>query len=655
MKKIYSLLLCVSLLLINQGISAKDIYLSATGDNKNDGLTAATAVKTLLRVNEIVASEDVIHVKGLIKISEETDFATKIEDGTQDPPVSNGIILYHRGYYFRSTEKMSGEKWAGVTFLGGDGTTDGFSGDKQAALFQFDGALLVTFKNILFTNARTHRGANNAQYGSDASVFWANGAELVFENCYFTGNDITRDADNPMQAKSGFGERGCISMCNGKYTFKGCIFEENTAQEGAALYIGAGEILIEDCHFRYNETDIINGSTGGAIYTWCNGDNKDYLGMNLNIRRCFFENNTAKKGGAIAIQDKVHYSPVNINIDIDRCVFVGNIAGENQGGAIFYNNFNDAAKSLDNITISNSLFFGNQAAESGGALCVWNTQAPAGKHSELKLVNNTFTYNFSGGGPTNGGGIGFMRGYDENNHLPNNMIKTIYNTIIDGNWTTGGEEGMYFADLGLYYTPLDAEPGGDDMFDIQNCFIGRSVNLLIGRDNIPTDINKIDYYEGLDYDGGVTAGFVYPDYYGPDPEFYAVPLEEDAEARTYGNAKFLIGEDDLSGKPREIVDGKCAIGASDVTSDELDEHKTWGSSGIAAVATGSPIKLFQQNNMLVCLTNTQETTAMALYNLTGNKILEGKNYISLRRVGSGIYIAKVQIGAAIYTQKVVIK
>jgi len=649
MKKIYFLkiyfLLCVSLLL-SQSISAKDVYLSATGNNSNDGLTAATAVKTLLRVNEIVESEDVIHVSGLIKITDEVDYATKIQDGTQDPANSDGIILYHRGYYFRSSGTMGSEKWSGVTFLGQDENKDGFSGDKQAALFQFSGADLVTFKHIMFTDARTHR-ANIADYGSDASVFWANSSELVFENCYFTGNDITRDADNPMQDKLGWGDRGCISMCNGKYTFKGCSFEDNTAKEGAALFIGAGDILIEDCYFGYNECDMINDSSGGAIYTWCNGDNPAYLGMNLDIRRCVFENNTSQKGGAVAICDKVHYSPVTININIDRCVFIGNVAGGSQGGAILYNNFSDAARSTDVIAVSNSLFFGNQSTQEGGALCVWNVQAQKNQHSELKLINNTFTYNFCAGSPAQGGGISFMRGYDENNHLPANMIKTIYNTIADGNYTTGGEEGLYYADLSLNY---DATEG--DIFDIQNSYLGSTI-LLNGRPDVSLDINKIDYYPGLAYDGGVTAGLFLPDYYGP--EYKVVPLEDDAETRTYGNPANLAGKVDLDGKPWTITDGKCAIGASDITSDEIDAGKQPWPTAMASISAGASVKLAQYNDMLVCLTDTQETVSMVLYNLTGNKILEGKNYISLRGISSGIYIAKVQIGTAVYAQKVIIK
>ena len=111
----------------------------------------------------------------------------------------------------------------------------------------------------------------------------------------------------------------------------------------------------------------------------------------------------------------------------------------------------------------------------------------------------------------------------------------------------------------------------------------------------------------------------------------------------------------MDGKPWTIADGKCAIGASDITSDEVDAGNQPWPTAMTSISAGSPVKLAQYNDMLVCLSDAQETVSMVLYNLTGNKILEGKNYISLRGISSGIYIAKVQIGAAKYAQKVIIK
>ncbi|GHT45918.1 hypothetical protein FACS189440_02840 [Bacteroidia bacterium] len=630
MKKIYSFILFVTLLL-SQGMSAKDIYLSATGNDSNNGLSAATAVKTLIRANDIIDMEDVIHVSGIIKITEETDFATKIEDGTQDPAnPENGILLYHRGYFFRNALKI-----AGITFLGEDPAKDGFSGEEQAALFQFQGANPVTFKNILFTKAVTHRAANG-QYGSDASAIWCSGTELTFINCNFTLNDITRNVASPADARDGWGDRGAITINSGKATFKNCEFTENLGKEGGALFLSAGDILIEDCYFGYNNCAEVNNSQGGAICTWVHGADGP---LNIDIKRSVFEGNTAKKGGAISLLDKVSYQPTGTTISIDRCTFIGNQAVQDHGGAFLLDNFM-GRQSSDLITISNSLFYGNSANTDGGAICVWNVQPG----SELNLINSTLYGNFTNGNPGHGGGLAFMTGYET--YLPQNMQKNIYNSILDGNYAVEGGSLLSYSDLTALYT-VDEQP---DKFNVKNSFIGSTINMT-GKPGIDPEANKIDYYTPEAYDDGLIAGFDDADYYAAN--YYAVPLLENAEARTYGDPQYLIGTRDLSGKPRAIVDGKCAIGASEVTSAELDDDVVF-ETGIPSIAAASPVQLAVINGVLVSVSDSK-AAHIELYSLTGSKIAEGENYLSVRGIHAGVYVAKVQTGSGIYAQKVIIK
>lgn len=52
-------------------LSATDLYLSSTGNDANDGLSAETPVKTLSRVFTIAESGDEIHVLDFIDISAE--------------------------------------------------------------------------------------------------------------------------------------------------------------------------------------------------------------------------------------------------------------------------------------------------------------------------------------------------------------------------------------------------------------------------------------------------------------------------------------------------------------------------------------------------------------------------------------------------------
>jgi len=71
MKKIYSvkLLLTAVLFFTFTGIKAADIYLSANGDDANNGSTALLAVKSFSRAQTLAVSGDVIIVSGMIDFS----------------------------------------------------------------------------------------------------------------------------------------------------------------------------------------------------------------------------------------------------------------------------------------------------------------------------------------------------------------------------------------------------------------------------------------------------------------------------------------------------------------------------------------------------------------------------------------------------------
>ena len=646
MKKI-KLLTVIFACIFMQSMSAKDVYLSATGNDANDGLTAATAVKSLLRASEVIAMEDVVHVSGVIKITDEPGFETKINDGTLEPDDPEfGIYLYHRGYFIRQALNLGG-----VTFLGSDPVEDGFSGDKRAPLFQLQGANPLTFKNLQFVDARTHK-APTGQYGSDASVMWARGdnVEVTFENCIFSGNDIARDPNNPTDP-GGMGDRGVFTAMGGTYKFIKCEFTDNAGKEGGCLFVGGGSYLIEDCYFGYNNCAEINGSKGGAIYTWVNG--VDGGPMELTIKNCVFEGNTASAGGAITFLDKVNYEATVSDIIIDHCAFVGNEAVTQQGGAIYLDSY-PARRSVDNITISNSLFYGNRANSEGGAICIWNVKP----NSQLYMINTTLYGNVTYGSAAQGGGLGFMKGYESDGQtfFPENMEKHIYNCIFDGNTSEGGEGGREYSDLAALAPP--EEEGWNDVFEILNSYVGRAVNML-GRQGCDPDQNFIDYCFENEYIDAV--GFDYPDYYGPHFHWdentvasYGIPLLEDSPARTYGDPQYLVGTTDLSGKPWVIDDGKCAIGCSEVTSEELDEGG-WSPSYIIGLEQDKPVRLVVVNGRLHCINPLPETAFITLYSLMGSKIAGGENSLSIPDTATGVYVATVKIGQNLYKQKLIIK
>ena len=103
-----------------------------------------------------------------------------------------------------------------------------------------------------------------------------------------------------------------------------CIFEYNHAQRGGAVVIefanGFVGPIIEDCTFRYNDSD----AEGGAIRYY--GSTGGFLAPTLGIYRSkFIENSTGGYGGGIFMSGDTGFY---------NCLFVGNSA-DNSGGAVY--------------------------------------------------------------------------------------------------------------------------------------------------------------------------------------------------------------------------------------------------------------------------------------------------------------------------------
>ncbi|MFH1680200.1 MAG: right-handed parallel beta-helix repeat-containing protein [Candidatus Eisenbacteria bacterium] len=115
-------------------------------------------------------------------------------------------------------------------------------------------------------------------------------------------------------------------------------------------------------------------ASGGAIY---------FRRASPTIRSCVFENNSATNGGALFLWDfsiprisacsfvgnhaNRHGGAVHLHVHcfgtVEGCAFDGNTAGQN-GGAVF-------ANETSFPTIDRCVFTGNQAGDVGGGLCCW--------------------------------------------------------------------------------------------------------------------------------------------------------------------------------------------------------------------------------------------------------------------------------------------
>ncbi len=649
MKKLYSLSLAIGLF-IGQQVTAKQIYLSPQGNDEQNGLTEATAVKSLLKVDEIVAAGDTVNIKGIIKITEEPGYAQAHLTHANAPAELDGkIYLYHRGWMIRSIAH-----WENVTFLGQNPETDGFSGENESPLFQMNGSRSLTFENILFTKALAWK-APGAPYASDGAVGWlrpSTTGQLRFKNCVIkdsnqglTFKDEVSTLPKVDDTKHGT-PQGAFWIGSGNIFFDGCVFENNRSKKGGAICMAGGDVVVSKCEFIDNDCASIDDTRGGAIYTFVNESNKPH---NLTITQSLFENNTAHKdGGAICMRNESSSGDGvlrTINVIIDRCSFIGNSSLE-RGGAIELNASSNQTSVQENLKITNSLFYGNNSILDGGTILLWNTNP-----GEFALVNSTLYQNFTAGNAGHCAGLIFMKGYDWNS--PTNTMKKVYNCIFDGNYSTQEEVDKLAdfssrIDLGL----------ADDKIDFKNNYIGwysGGVDVSLHPGFGAT--NRMRYQTTQDfsaYDGALT-GFEDADYYAIN--YHAVPLSESADAHTFGNAIYLTQYNitkDLSGKTRTVADGKCAIGACEVTSKELDDEVIF--SSVHTTNFDENIHIAITNGILFCPEiSSQSIRSIEVYSLSGNKVAWGQQVAHVDKLTAGTYIVRIIMDNKVHSQKMIIK
>lgn len=144
-----------------------------------------------------------------------------------------------------------------------------------------------------------------------------------------------------------------------------CVLRNNNAQRGAGIYATSGQFTVEDCEFRENTGD------QGAIYT---------SAQRTNVLSCLFVDNTALDGAAIywlggdifvrnstfiGNTATVHGGAIHLrgvdNVLIKNTLMVGNVAG-GRGGAI-HARFGSIPKVRDCTLVY------NEAAEGAGISC----------------------------------------------------------------------------------------------------------------------------------------------------------------------------------------------------------------------------------------------------------------------------------------------
>jgi len=599
---------------------AKDIYVSETGNDSKDGMSAANAVKNLSRVHQLVEPGDVIHVSGVLDISadpvrssDRNNFGYVLLKGSPEGPA---------GFYIK------GVNWDNVTFQGENPEVDGFSGNNQSRTFSFDSGN-YTFKNLMFTKGR--------ELISDGGCgLWIRNTNVVFENCHFTDNTPqTRvDGEGKTVIDKTNGRGGAIMHFNETLTFINCEFSGNQNKLGGCIFTQGGNLNIKGCKFMDNDNQEIKDTNGAVIYTWAQNATE----QNILIEESLFSGNrVSEEGGAIALRNiSLPDAPYTTNLTIRNSSFISNYSTL-RGGAIMLNN--RYANTKDIVTITNSTFYGNTAKADGGNICLWAVQP----NSKFDVVNCSFIGNVTEGNAGHGAAIIIMN----NEEFPKaNLTKRFYNCLFDKNISLEGEGGL----SDFWYRPvndqLNIAPGE---LTIKNC--------LIGATNLPASDFEDNLFNYASEEPDL-AGLDDYEYYG---DYYScIPLYEDSPARTYGNAEYLtqfgIEESDQLGKSRTLEGTSCVIGALEVTSAELDDDVYI----FPPVVTGIGASEVEKEGLNVLIANNEikvldvETgrAVITVIGMSGSIAKSGVDQLSVQDLAKGVYVVKVQVGNEIYVRKI---
>lgn len=212
-----------------------------------------------------------------------------------------------------------------VTVFDG-GCTDVTNATKSGRMFvlteggdwKFDG---LTFKNVGYTG---NAAGSAIQVKSVDSI---NINDCTFENCYnksVGGGAIRVDAGNSMTIEGSTFLNNSTDLSGGAIYVAGelnatdCDFTSNAASAngGAIVIMGGGEVMMDKCTFRLNNSGKSEGCAGGAVSL---SGEESKIGK-LYINRCFFANNNNDNTyyGAFHIDASSEYTWLGINNSVIR-------------------------------------------------------------------------------------------------------------------------------------------------------------------------------------------------------------------------------------------------------------------------------------------------------------------------------------------------
>jgi hypothetical protein len=217
-----------------------------------------------------------------------------------------------------------------------------------------------SLQDCIFTGERGFGGSSRggALYSLEEDY---EGLTKNMRNCRFTGCQAG--------VNNAGGRGGAIFIGGDEVLIEDCVFEDNEATwQGGAIDLLAFNPTVTRCVFESN----VAGDEGGAMFV-SEQDNNGYTGMTQTIEGCIFRQNSALLGGALYKQSYLHLLVSNCefvdniadggisdgggaiglyraDIAIRNCLFHGNVAPSGSGSVLAVRN--ESTVDLTNVTMT---------------------------------------------------------------------------------------------------------------------------------------------------------------------------------------------------------------------------------------------------------------------------------------------------------------
>lgn len=308
MKKIITFCFLLCFLGLTNILKAQNtVYVSTTGSDTNDGLSALTPVKTFAYAVSIANAgtnfTEIILAPGTYEETVTADLSTANCPNLRISGESAKTTIIKRTGTGRIINTLSGYLTSSNTLTIRDVTL------RDATVTNLQGAAIyfsrtgnmsnnLTLERVIFENNTINSGANT----SNGGAFFFNGNQLTVTECYFKNNKVLKVGTNTPQG--GAVTLATLASTNGLFaSFTNTTFEGNEAylSGGAVFFNNVGARLetspnsyvnFVNCTFLNNKATN-TGTTGGAVNLTSGATGTFHL-MDYKIVNCTFLNNSSE-------------------------------------------------------------------------------------------------------------------------------------------------------------------------------------------------------------------------------------------------------------------------------------------------------------------------------------------------------------------------